>query len=50
MRVRYKNRNGMERKIHAMAVNDRLVTESKEAEEISDSKLRALEQSLAARG
>lgn len=50
MKVRYKNRNARERLIHAMATDDRLVTESKDAEEISDSKLRALETSLVARG
>lgn len=50
MRVRYKNRNVKERLIHAIATDDRLVTESKEAQKISDSKLRALESSLVARG
>lgn len=50
MRVRYKNKNVKERIIHAMAVDDRLVTESKDAEKISDDKLRALEASLVARG
>lgn len=50
MRVRYKNRNVKERIIHAIATDDRLVTESKEAQQISDSKLRAFESSLVARG